>query len=143
VLECPFLRYIPYINKRKIAAFLHIDLGQKTNFLAARPFRGRVREGGVDDTGGTTIFWSKKSGAPGLVDAYCPLIIAYTTYIKLNWRPFLGAASHFSGNSNHFPVAHPNPCIREVSMSGTRLNFPLWSYPDNPSTFISSRPQAG
>jgi hypothetical protein len=42
--------------KREIAAFLHIDLGQKMNFLAARPFRGRVEEDGVDDAGDTTIF---------------------------------------------------------------------------------------
>jgi hypothetical protein len=90
------------MNKRKITAFLHIRRGQKTNFIAAQPLRGRVEEDGVDDAGDATIFWLKKSGAPGRVDAYCPLIIAYTTYIKLNWRPFLGAASHFYENSNHF-----------------------------------------
>jgi hypothetical protein len=60
----------------------------------------------VDDAGGTTIFWLKKPGAPGLVDAYCHLIIAYTTYIKLNWRPFLGATSHFSEYSNHFLMVY-------------------------------------
>jgi hypothetical protein len=131
------------MNKRKITAFLHIYLGQKTNFVAAQPFRGRVREGGVDDIGDTTIFWSKKSGAPGLVGAYYHLIIAYATYKKLNWRPFLEAASHFCGNSNHFPPAHPNPCIRDISVSSTRLNFPPRGYPDNLSTLISSRRQAG
>jgi hypothetical protein len=102
VLEDPFPRYVPYMNKRKITAFLHIHWGQKTNFVAAQPFRGRVEEDRVDEAGDTTIFWRKKFGAPGLVDACCPLIIAYTTYIKLNWRPFLGAASHFSENSNYF-----------------------------------------
>ena len=102
MLEDPFPRYVPYMNKRKITAFLHIHWGQKTNFVAAQPFRGRVEEDRVDEAGDTTIFWRKKSGAPGRVDAYCPLIIAYTTYIKLNWRPLFGAASHFSENSNHF-----------------------------------------
>jgi hypothetical protein len=108
VLEGPFPRYIPYMYKRKITAFLHIHRGQKTNFLAVQSFCGRVEEDGVEDAGDMTIFWLKKSGAPGLVDAYCPLIIAYTTYKKLNWRPFLEAASHFCGNSNHFSLVMLN-----------------------------------
>jgi hypothetical protein len=95
VLEGPFPRYVPYMNKRKITAFLHIHWGQKTNFVAAQPFRGRVEEDRVDEAGDTTIFWRKKSGAPGRVDAYCHLIIAYTTYIKLNWRPQKGPPAIF------------------------------------------------
>jgi hypothetical protein len=84
VLEGPFPRYIPYMYKRKITAFLHIHRGQKTNFLAVQSFCGRVGEDGADDAGGATIFWSKKSGVPGLVGIYSHLIIAYATYKKLN-----------------------------------------------------------
>jgi hypothetical protein len=74
VFEGPFPRYVPYMNKRKITAFSHIHRGQKTNFVAARPLHSRVREGEVDDAGGTTNLWLKKSGAPGLVDAIVLLL---------------------------------------------------------------------
>jgi hypothetical protein len=133
VLEGPFPRYVPYINKRKITAFLHIHWGQKTDFVAAQPFRGRVEEDRVDEAGDTTIFWRTKSEAPGLVDAYCPLIIAYTTYIKLNWRPFLGAASHSSENSNDFLMvihnaAKPQLNFRLTDRKQHGLKFLLYNF---------------
>jgi hypothetical protein len=103
------------------------------NFVAAEPFRGRVEEDGVDEAGDTTILWRKKSGAPGLVDAYCPLIIAYTTYIKLNWRPFLRVANHFSENSNDFLMvvhnaAKPQLNFRLTDGRGHGLKFLLYNF---------------
>jgi hypothetical protein len=35
--EGPFSGYVPYINKRKVVAILHIDLGQNQSLFGSTP----------------------------------------------------------------------------------------------------------